>query len=76
MLMVAIDRMLGRRGKAPAEQHVLNEAAFRRLIEGRIRARYNMSLGEFAEAFREGVFDDDPGAFELAVVSGASARRN
>ena len=50
--------------------------AFRRVLEQRVEARFGMSLTEFAEAFRTGRLDDDPVAFELAVASGASSRRD
>lgn len=49
---------------------------FREIVEARVRARFDMTLPEFAEAFRSGRLDDDPAAYELAVVSGASARRD
>lgn len=48
---------------------------FRRIVEDRIRGRFGMSLTEFVAAFRSGKLDDDPAAYELAVVSGASSRR-
>lgn len=75
----AVGRFLRRRRKEgvmefETESHVLASDAFRRIVEDRIRARFNMSLMEFAEAFRAGKLDDDPAAYELAVVSGASAR--
>jgi hypothetical protein len=49
---------------------------FRRIVEERVRDRFHMSLLEFAEAFRAGKLGEDPAALDLAVVSGASARRN
>jgi hypothetical protein len=77
MLMVAVNRLLGRRGaRPPVETHVLAADAFRRLIEDRVRARFDMSLTEFTVAFRAGQFDQDPGAYELAVISGASTRED
>jgi hypothetical protein len=71
-----VDMLLGRRGPAAFESHVLAPDAFRRLVEDRVRARFDMSLVEFAEAFRAGRLDDDPAAYELAVISGASSRRD
>ncbi len=57
-----------------ANPRVLTPEAFRRIVEERIRVRFNMSLTEFADAFRAGKLEDDAAAYELAVVSGASAR--
>jgi hypothetical protein len=68
-----VDRLVGR-SPAASESHVLAPDAFRRIVESRIRARFDMSLTEFAEAFRAGKLDDDPAAYELAVISGASDR--
>lgn len=71
-----VNRLFGRPEPEIAASHVLAPEAFRRLLETRIRARYDMSLSEFAEAFHEGKLDDDPAAYELAVISGASSRRH
>ena len=62
--------------KKAAQPWVLAPDAFRRLIEERVQARFDMSLAEFAEAFRAGKLEDDPAAYELAVASGASSRRD
>ena len=70
------DRLLGRRVAAAQEPHVLAPEAFRKLVEARIETRFGMSLHEFADAFRAGKLDDDPAAYELAVISGASSRRD
>jgi hypothetical protein len=72
----AAGRFLRRNRREALESHVLAPEAFRRMVEGRVRARFDMSLTEFAEAFRAGKLDDDPAAYELAVVSGASSRRD
>lgn len=72
-----MDFLLRRHGRpVVSESHVLSADAFRRLVEDRIRVRFNMSLNEFAEAFRAGKLDDDPAAYELAVISGASSWRD
>jgi hypothetical protein len=71
-----VGRLLGQRRPVVMESHVLAPDAFRHLVEDRIRARFDMSLTEFAAAFRAGKLDDDPAAYELAVISGASSRRD
>jgi hypothetical protein len=58
----------------PQSGGTLTPEEFRRIVEQRIRDRFDMSLTEFAAAFRAGKLDDDPAAYDLAVVSGASAR--
>jgi hypothetical protein len=66
------------RGVAVAERQsaeTLSPEAFRRIVEERVRDRFDMSLTEFADAFRAGKLDGDPAAYDLAVVSGASTRR-
>lgn len=66
-----------RRGTVSVDpQARLGPDRFREIVEARVRARFDMTLSEFADAFRSGRLDDDPAAYELAVVSGASARRN
>lgn len=55
---------------------VLAPEVFRSLLEAQVQARFGMSLAEFAAAFRAGRLDDDPGAYEFAVASGASSRRD
>ena len=62
--------------EARSRPGVLAPEVFRAVLEDRARARFDMSLVEFADAFRAGRLDDDPVAFELAVASGASSRRD
>jgi hypothetical protein len=71
-----IRRREGGAVETESRQWVLAPEAFRRLLEERVGARFGMSLTEFADAFRAGKLDDDPAAYELAVASGASARRD
>ena len=57
------------------KSYVLSRDAYRRVVEERVRDRYDMSLTEFADAFRSGKLADDPAAYDLAVVSGVPPKR-